>query len=31
MGQMGAPNIAALGPDFLMWDRLDDLKRNKRP
>ncbi len=31
MGQMGAPNIAALGPDFLMWDDQEDLKRNRRP
>jgi L-lactate dehydrogenase (cytochrome)/(S)-mandelate dehydrogenase len=31
MGQMGAPNIASLGPDFLMWDTPDDLRRNKRP
>ncbi|MFN3746250.1 MAG: alpha-hydroxy acid oxidase [Hyphomicrobiaceae bacterium] len=31
MGQMGAPNIAALGPDFLMWDDAEDLKRNRRP
>ncbi len=31
MGQMGAPTIDALGPDFLMWDTPDDLKRNKRP
>jgi hypothetical protein len=31
MGNMGAPNIAALNPDFLMWDDPDDLKRNRRP
>ena len=31
MGQMGAPSIAALGPQFLMWDDKDDLKRNRRP
>ena len=31
MGQMGAPNIAALNPEFLMWDSPDDLKRNRRP
>lgn len=31
MGQMGAPNIASLGPDFLMWDDPEDLKRNRRP
>lgn len=31
MGNMGAPNIKSLGPDFLMWDDQDDLKRNRRP
>ena len=31
MGNMGAPNIAALNPDFLMWDDPEDLKRNRRP
>ena len=31
MGQMGAPNIAALGSEFLMWDDQEDLKRNRRP
>ncbi|MBN9264518.1 MAG: alpha-hydroxy-acid oxidizing protein [Hyphomicrobium sp.] len=31
MGQMGAPDIASLGPDFLMWDDPEDLKRNRRP
>jgi L-lactate dehydrogenase (cytochrome)/(S)-mandelate dehydrogenase len=31
MGQMGAPTIDALGPDFLMWDSIDDLRRNRRP
>jgi L-lactate dehydrogenase (cytochrome)/(S)-mandelate dehydrogenase len=31
MGQMGAPSIAALGPEFLMWDDQEDLKRNRRP
>ncbi|MBN9322612.1 MAG: alpha-hydroxy-acid oxidizing protein, partial [Delftia acidovorans] len=31
MGQMGAPDIASLGPDFLMWDEPEDLKRNRRP
>jgi len=31
MGQMGAPNIASLGPHFLMWKDADDLRRNARP
>lgn len=31
MAQMGAPTIASLGPQFLMWKDLDDLKRNVRP
>jgi L-lactate dehydrogenase (cytochrome)/(S)-mandelate dehydrogenase len=31
MGQMGAPNIASLGPQFLMWKDADDLRRNARP
>ena len=31
MGNMGAPSIAALGPDFLMWDDEADLRRNTRP
>ncbi len=31
MGNMGAPNIPALGPDFLMWDDQADLRRNTRP
>jgi L-lactate dehydrogenase (cytochrome)/(S)-mandelate dehydrogenase len=31
MGQMGAPDIASLGPDFLFWDGPEDLKRNRRP
>ena len=31
MGQMGAPTIAALGPDYLFWDGPEDLKRNRRP
>ena len=30
LAQMGAPNIASLGPQFLMWKDLDDLKRNAR-
>lgn len=31
MGNMGAPDIASLGPDFLMWDDQADLRRNTRP
>ena len=31
LAQMGAPDIASLGPQFLMWKDLDDLKRNTRP
>jgi (S)-mandelate dehydrogenase len=31
MGQMGAPDIASLGPQFLLWKDLDDLERNARP
>lgn len=31
MTQMGAPDIAALGPDFLMWDNDADRMRNRRP
>ncbi|QQS11430.1 MAG: alpha-hydroxy-acid oxidizing protein [Rhodospirillales bacterium] len=31
MAQMGAPDIASLGPDFLMWEDRDDLRRNRRP
>ncbi len=31
MGQMGAPNIASLGSQFLMWKEADDLRRNTRP
>ncbi|MFV0297387.1 MAG: alpha-hydroxy acid oxidase, partial [Hyphomicrobiaceae bacterium] len=31
MGNMGAPNIRSLGPDFLMWDDTADLTRNTRP
>ena len=30
MGQMGAPDIKSLGPQFLMWRDLDDLWRNAR-
>ena len=31
MGNMGAPDIKSLGPDFLMWDDQADLRRNTRP
>ena len=31
MGNMGAPTISSLGPDFLMWDDEADLRRNTRP
>lgn len=31
MGNMGAPDIRSLGPDFLMWDDQADLRRNTRP
>ncbi len=31
MAQMGAPDIATLGADFLFWDDKEDLKRNRRP
>jgi isopentenyl diphosphate isomerase/L-lactate dehydrogenase-like FMN-dependent dehydrogenase len=31
MAQMGAPDIASLGPQFLMWKDEDDLRRNRRP
>ena len=31
MGNMGAPDIRALGPDFLMWDDQADLRHNTRP
>ncbi len=31
MAQMGAPTLRDLGPDFLLWDDEDDLKRNRRP
>jgi L-lactate dehydrogenase (cytochrome)/(S)-mandelate dehydrogenase len=30
LAQMGAANLASLGPQFLMWRDLDDLKRNAR-
>jgi (S)-mandelate dehydrogenase len=31
LAQMGAPDLKSLGPQFLMWKDLDDLKRNARP
>lgn len=31
MGNMGAPNIAALGPDFLMWDDRLEVRPGFRP
>ena len=31
MGQMGVPDLASLGPDFLMWEKSQDLLRNRRP
>ncbi|MBV8192721.1 MAG: alpha-hydroxy-acid oxidizing protein [Alphaproteobacteria bacterium] len=30
MAQMGAPKIADLGPQFLMWENEEDLRRNRR-
>jgi L-lactate dehydrogenase (cytochrome)/(S)-mandelate dehydrogenase len=30
MAQMGAPKIADLGPQFLMWKDEEDLRRNRR-
>jgi L-lactate dehydrogenase (cytochrome)/(S)-mandelate dehydrogenase len=30
LAQMGAPNLTSLGPQFLLWRDLDDLKRNAR-
>jgi L-lactate dehydrogenase (cytochrome)/(S)-mandelate dehydrogenase len=30
MAQMGCPSIDQLGPDFLMWDKPDDRRRNRR-
>lgn len=30
MGQIGAPNLQALGPDMLMWERNEDWRRNTR-
>ena len=31
MTQMGAPDIRTLGPDFLFWDAVENLKRNRLP
>jgi hypothetical protein len=31
MGQMGVPDLSVLGPDFVMWDKPEDLRRNQRP
>jgi L-lactate dehydrogenase (cytochrome)/(S)-mandelate dehydrogenase len=31
LAQMGAPDLKSLGPQFLMWNDLDDLRRNTRP
>ena len=31
MGQAGLANLRDLGPDFLLWDDPDDLRRNRRP
>ena len=28
--QIGAPKISDLGPQFLMWKDVEDLRRNKR-
>jgi L-lactate dehydrogenase (cytochrome)/(S)-mandelate dehydrogenase len=30
MAQMGAPDIKSLGPQFLLWKDLEDLRRNTR-
>ena len=30
LGQIGCPSLDQLGPDFLMWEREDDLRRNRR-
>jgi len=30
MAQMGAPDVKSLGPQFLLWETPDDLKRNRR-
>jgi L-lactate dehydrogenase (cytochrome)/(S)-mandelate dehydrogenase len=30
MGQIGCPSLDQLGPAFLMWDRDDDWRRNRR-
>jgi L-lactate dehydrogenase (cytochrome)/(S)-mandelate dehydrogenase len=31
MTQLGTPDVASFGPDFLMWDDAGDLARNRRP
>lgn len=31
LAQIGCPSLDQLGPDFLMWDRDDDRRRNRRP
>lgn len=31
LAQMGAPTLQDLGPDCLLWDDPDDLRRNRRP
>jgi len=30
LGQIGVPTLAQLGPDMLMWDRMEDRRRNTR-
>jgi L-lactate dehydrogenase (cytochrome)/(S)-mandelate dehydrogenase len=30
MAQIGAPDIRSLGPQFLFWEQLDNLRRNQR-
>ncbi|HJQ58399.1 MAG TPA: alpha-hydroxy acid oxidase [Vineibacter sp.] len=30
LGQIGCPRLDQLGPDFLMWDKDDDWRRNRR-
>ncbi len=30
LGQIGCPSLDQLGPDFLMWEREEDLRRNRR-
>ena len=31
MAQLGAPKISDLGPQYLMWKDIEDLRRNQRP